>query len=364
MALPILEKTWQFALNLQNTMDGNGTNDLRKIFLRMKNAMLAMGLSPWTVVGSSNASSANMTGTDLLSIPSDIVFGQAIIGGGPAVNPYSWIVLRQPGLNGGTQVCFGFPVGFGNGGINDGLEANFISMAFSPTAGFTGGSTTARPTASDEILMGQDSSEGTYWISESGFPPTRQYVVHVMQSTDGACTRIIGCHDGIMSCFISLEALGNSISGWNNPVIETLASINNSSNSTNLMDQAMWYNTFRPIDSASGHGFWAKGNIANPLQLKIGTEWHHNSEPMIADNYINEISNEYPLTPIGIHNVDLSGYTASIGERGRYGHLFDIWMSVPLLTSGDNIPSGGSKQFVVVGDFVLPWDGVSTMLFG
>lgn len=133
-------------------------------------------------------------------------------------------------------------------------------------------------------------------------------------------------------------------------------SVGNSDVSPVLMEIDYWYNPYLP-DSFGG-AWWARGNVATPMYLKIGTEWHRNAVPLVADNYANEISGAFPLTPIGLHCI------SGLGQRGRYGHLVDQWMTVPSPSSGDNMPGDASKQFVVVGDFVFPWDGATTMLLG
>lgn len=342
MALPTLEKTWQFDLNLQNTISGDGAIDLNDIFIQIKNAMKGFGISPWTVVGSSNSVSSNMAGIDLLVTTGDIVHAGAT---------WSWIVLEQTGWNSGAQACFAFS--------SSTSDKQWIDLVFSPGGLFTGGSTSARPTATDEVIVGINK----YWISGAGLPD-RQYVAHVMQSTDGASTKIIGCHDGIVSCYLSFENIGNPVSGWSNPAIATLVSVGNADVSSTLMDMDSWYNsTFSP-NGGSGYGWWIRADVTTPAFLKVGTEWHRNSVPMVADNYANEISGEYPLTPIGLHNVDLSGLATAIGQRGKYGHVIDQWFTVAAPSTGDNIPGDGSKQFVVVGDFVFPWDGATSMLLG
>lgn len=281
MSLPILEKTWQYSLNLQNAIAGDGVIDIKDIFIQMKDAMVGFGSSPWTVVGSCNSGSANMSGTDLLIVPGDIVHPTFF---GPQ---FSWIVLEQPGWNSGAQVCFSFSA-----------AGNYsIDVTFSLGGLFAGGTTTARPTATDEVVIGVNE----YWISD-GAEPDRQYVVHVMQSTDGACTRILGCHSGLVSCYMAFENIANPIDGWPQPAVAEIISIGNNAAIETLMDMAFWYGgTWSPsIFSNYGWGWWGVGASNSTLRMKLGTEWHAGNNPFVFDNYANEISGEFPLTPIGI----------------------------------------------------------------
>jgi len=354
MPIPVLEKTWQFALNLQNTTDGIPVHDIRKAFILLKNALKAMPLSPWTVAGSSNGVTSNMTGTDLL-----VTFAN-IVGGDVPPYDHSWIVLRQPGLNGGAQVLFEFRSWYAP-------SDSGIDVVFSPSAGFTGGTTIVRPTASDEVVVTlyNVGNAPADWISPGGALVSRQYVIHVMQSTDGQCTRILGCAGGGITCYLAFEAPGSAVSGWANPVI---AAMTHSSGALTL-SASRWLNYADRVSTNMGYlgtgCFYALGNSGAPMYPTLGTEAHSGGTLVVSGDYANELSGEYPLTSLGVHNVTWFGAgVAAPGDRGRRGHLVDMWLTVPSLSTGDHLPGDGSKRFIVVDDFVLPWDGATTMLLG
>ncbi len=58
MALPTLEKTWQFAVNQVVTATGSTLNDRRKALYNIKAAMTGFANNPWVVVMSSDGESA------------------------------------------------------------------------------------------------------------------------------------------------------------------------------------------------------------------------------------------------------------------------------------------------------------------
>src|SRR5678815_1345942 len=172
MALPTKVKTWQYANNTGgNSWLGTNTADCAFSIVAMKDEMLAFGSNPWVVVGSSDGVTAGMDAVDrwvdYTNLP--IYTGGAM----------SWIVLGQPELSANAQLCIAFNSGTGT-------QATVI---WSPTAGFTGGNTTTRPTATDEKSSGVID---LFWaLPGSGGFDNR---IHVAQSTDGKSFRAFLCN--------------------------------------------------------------------------------------------------------------------------------------------------------------------------
>jgi len=67
------------------------------------------------------------------------------------------------------------------------------SIVFSPSAGFTGGSTSAVPSATDQITL----VSGT--LLEQNNTTNRAYRVSTVQSTDGLNTRVFCCSAGALA---------------------------------------------------------------------------------------------------------------------------------------------------------------------
>jgi hypothetical protein len=59
--------------------------------------------------------------------------------------------------------------------------------------------------------------------------------------------------------------------------------------------------------------------------------------------------NSWPMGAMG-----LASETATV--RGRHGELVDIWWGSTTRIAGDHYPDTLPRQFVQVGDIILPWD--------
>lgn len=317
MALPTLEKTWQFA-HTSNTLSGFNAADIKDVFLRVKNALKAFGTNPLTCVGSSNSASANMSGTDLLSANADIVFASG-------ANPHSWIVLEMAS---GAQICFDFNQAF----------INYLIIHVSPT-GFSGGSVTARPTAADSQELLNDSFQGMLGDGSSG----GQIRSHIMLSTDGKCLRIINANNGTVGGFLLVDQAMEPVSGWTDPMVATFKGFGiNTNTGETVLNIGSWY----------GSAILKAVGPLGVMPLFPSMECATANTPVVQQfNGANEISGEYPAQPMGLwHN-------ATAGQRGRHGHLADLWFTNQILQNGDTMPITDTKEFVVFGDMTFPGDG-------
>ena len=328
MALPTPEKTWQFA-HISNTLTGSQGDDAHDFFLKFKTAAKTFGSQPLTVVGSSNGVSANMSGTDLLAAYSDFV--HAVAG-----SPHSWVVLATAV----AQICFDFNRAPGLFGV---ITLDIITSS----AGFSGGSINNRPTASDEsVLLTNDSWTGRLGTGSSTGGQIRG---HIMLSDDGQCFRVVVANNNTVGGFLLVDKAGGAVSGWTDPVISVFLGQGYSDNTTNnLLEARIWIST---LSTAIIHSRGPAGSM--PLYACV--EYVGGLDASIVERYngANEISGEYPLLAVGLFH----GVTAS--QRGRHGHISDLWFTNAILANGDTMPSDGSKQFVIFGDVVFPSDGTS-----
>jgi hypothetical protein len=90
MALPTLEKTWQFNVNQSTTTSGSILPDMQALLYKLKTSLIGFGSTPWTVIRSSNGSSAGAS--DYWASSSDLIWNYE----GSA---HSWMVLQQSALN-------------------------------------------------------------------------------------------------------------------------------------------------------------------------------------------------------------------------------------------------------------------------
>ena len=167
MALPTLEKTWQFDVNQVTPTVGVLETDMDTMILKLKNSLIGFASTPWTVVRSSNG--VTVAASDLWSTIADLVHSSSA---------RSWIVLKQTGCGGqgNLQICLD---------LNSSAQNNH-DLYVSWHAGFGAGTTSARPTATDE----------TGFSLQWGSVTPGQTVLHVAQSSDGASTRVFLARDG------------------------------------------------------------------------------------------------------------------------------------------------------------------------
>ena len=279
------------------------------------------GIASWEVLGSSDSSSANMTGTDLLDIPSKIV---------QATGNHSWIVLRQP-LQGLApnylQVCFDWK--------------NFLSYSmdfiFSIGAGFTGGTISARPTATDEVVVFTNTTvlDSTAQSGSCG--------VNCIKSTDGKVTRMILSRDGVLStrAFWMFDELKDVESYWPSKSVLCIAPLTHigvTGTSNVFTDQTGQH---------SGRMSWASitGNQLTHSGVGIGTL----QKP--------DFGGAWPTFPCGMF-IDLGA------NKGKLGNFHDFWSVPYTVPTGRYFAahSGGDFEFVNIGGLVFPWNGTPMVL--
>lgn len=315
MALPTLVKTWQHNVNNAIVAQGSTAADNKAWLLAVKNAMIGFGTAPWTVFYSCNSVTAGTAGdgVDRWTTVANLV---------NAAGAHSWIVLKQTGIASNFQVCIDYN--------SAAAGANTGAIVVSQNAGFTGGSTTARPTATDETVL-----ISAQWCALSSDLATRW---SVMQSTDGQLTRMLLCAGGNPVAYWSFEVPANSTTGWTNPFIATIAV---SSGNIAASSIAGIGSTITKMKSGS--------TLGNVSYMSEGTS----SSLAITDGTIgsiaNEISSEWAMYAISI-------YGSTVGIRGRHGSLQDIWFGSNAIATGDVYPASGNL-FIQAGNLILPWNG-------
>lgn len=326
MPLPLVKKTWQYAHG-SNTLSGSQKPDYDNSFLFAKNALLAFGSNPCTVVGSSDGTTAALDGVDRITASSKIVNANT-------TSPHSWIVLNLVGM-GSAQVMFDW----NNSSI---LQ---LGITFSPGGLFTGGSTTANPTATDSIVVHSNASQ---WIGQTA-GTGGQFRIHVMRSTDGTNTRVFFCINSLVAGFWTFEKVWNPVSGWPLPYIAAAVGISGNITDTSLLTFGNW---------PSNTKYSSQGPLGSmPLFLTYEAAPGGGSNAVGSRYAIpNELSGEYPLCPVGLW------HDTTVGQRGRHGSIPDMYFTVTGPVCGDTYPSDGSRQFVQMGQMIVPADGTSWLI--
>lgn len=320
MALPTLVKTWQLSINQTVTAQGSTTATMQRVLRTIKDRLKGFGTAPWTVVGSSNSTVAALDSVDRWTTDANLV-------GNAAGSVHAWIVLRQTGIATNYEICI------------DLINSTLINatIAISPSAGFTGGTTTARPTATDETLPMNNAN------LSSGVDTTHQ--IHVWQSTDGQCTRVAVWRGSTNMCmFWMFDKPANPVTGWTNPSVG-LAQGSTSGlavTATGLLSTASALLRGKGV-SIMSLAMTAEGYASGPLALltDIGT---------IA----NDLDTSWPFFPIGLCSITLN-------NKGRHGSVFDMWLKPTSVLDGDTFPNdANARQFIAMGPLILPWTGDAT----
>lgn len=314
MPLPTPDKTWQYDPNRAMPQQADALASNRKILRQIKTTLIGFGSQPWTVRGSSDSVAAGMDAVDRWDSDTDLVWANAGVA-------HSWIVLRQTGISATFEICIDLITASANGSDGE---------IFASTAGFTGGSTTARPTAADEARIGQD------LVTISG--TNSDGVLHVMQSTDGQCTRVVLYKANNAVMFWMFDKPKNPVTGWSNPYVGIVRS--NTGSSIMLVTELMG------TANAQGRG----SATFNMTLTSENTGTGANSQIPTAQTFANDFSGEFPLLPIGL-------YSTTASHRGRHGMLFDMWWGLVSNADADGYPNDGSRQFIQMGDLVVKWNG-------
>jgi hypothetical protein len=332
MAVPTLDKTWEFKVN--TVVAGLGTTALNnKDYLwKIKEAFVnGAGVAgsfttPWTVWGSSNSSTVgNNDGVDRWTTSANVVFNNSGV--------RSWIVLKNTAIAPNFQICI----------EAKGFETQrTFRFAISPTTGFgvagggDDGTTSARPTAPDEVAY-NDVDSGVQYAPWSGF-------LHVMMSDDGECTRMLLARErsGIkaLSAFWLFDKTKAPISAWTDASCFT-----------------------RRGDSADSH-MTTYGNFSDNANVRgrIGSDdvtFFCTSEMyasgMVGQNITvpDDQTSEWPIVPMALASE-------TVGHRGvRKGAIYDVWWGSTGVANGDSYPDDGTYQFVQFADMIFPWNGAA-----
>lgn len=324
MAVPTIEKTWQFDVNQIIGVPLTTIAGSRATLLAIKNSLLegclagGGGAAPWTVRYSCNSATAGVAGdgVDRWTIGDDLQWEAAGVA-------HSWIVLQQNGIATGWQLLLSLENATANG--------THMGAWFSPSAGFTGGTTTARPTATDEAVI---LAPHTVW-NQVGTAARR---VHCMQSSDGQVTRIFVCHDSITEIYWEFAKAKNPRASWTVKsyavMIEGAGGV--VSNYTSLFGQPRA--VIRHNVTTGAAYFTSEATSGGALgQVQVS-----------ADDY----DAAFPMAPIGL-------YSTTAGTRGRIGQVFDMWWGSTAVAEGDSYDELGSKAFAQLGDVIVPSGGVT-----
>ena len=327
MALPVLEKSYEFIVN--QAFGGVDTiTDHRVGLLAIKNALINGAFtSPWTIDHSCDAVTAGTPadGVDRWTVFTDLVWQQFDSG-----QLRSWVVFNT---SSGRQLMIECR---GSGGSS--VMYRYLRVYSSPGGLFTGGTTSVRPSATDEQLQ----LNVERWFADQG--TAQSYKFHVIKSTDGETTIVLGCHNNTTPLFWAECKVQDPVAGFSHPwgLVMPAGGSGSIGPGYGSLRAAQQFELTTAVPA--GVNFSAAWSCEGFLSDAIGQE-------MTIPNYF---TGEWPMVPIGIASNDLAQ------GMGRHGRIADVFYTSTGLQDGDTIeavPASPTRVWAVFGRIVVPWDG-------
>lgn len=335
MTFPVLAKSWQFIPNYAVTATGTPLGTNRTILKQLKDAFTTTAnwvdntnasVSPsnlWTTRYSCDSVTAGTAGdgVDRWSSISNLVFANA----GSA---HSWYVFRNTAIDTNCELLLSC----------EGLASNAqnITLVLSPSAGFTGGTTTARPTATDEIVVINNTTWGGVVNTDANAK------LHIMKSSDGQCWRFFCANGGQINTAIIVGKASALHSSWPHPAV--CLGLGTSA-ATNILTQG----NLNTTASFNGRG-------VSSMTMFLAGPGANNALLNAAITSANDLSSEWPF-------LSQQLYSTTASNRGVHGYLCDVWYGSTTTASGSTCPTTGTQhQFVQFGPLIFPWCQVAAVM--
>jgi len=312
MAIPSLEKNYEFDLNRHVGVVGGQHNAYRECYFNMKQAWINWTAGAATVWGSSDKTNWSNTGTDYWVDQYDLLTG----------SPGSWIVLN---MYGGGQLLMALGSSYDHGYIQ-----------YSPAGLYTGGGATTLPTAADAYTW---SNNADWWFDAGS--TERDGRLHCIHSTDGDVELVFLADAGIIKCAMIFVRPQDPVSGWTANHVAWCVSYSAGGRLTNAyLGQSTDNFEFRQ------GGAWRDGFLSTAsMNREAITERTELS--------IQSWTGKVPMSPCGFASI-------IAGAKGRHGRIPDLYYVHDTLSNGDTIednPSSPTREWCVFESLAVPWDG-------
>lgn len=316
MALPTLEKSWNFTVNQATAAGASAVESGQRLVYGIISALVASG---WTVKGSSDSVSGAMDGVNRIASYA------SWIGKNSDSTARSWIVLRQP-LNANMELLIEARAPTATN------PERYWRLGFSSGGTYTGGSTTARPTATDELVIGAAAGDA-FSISA-----TASHVFHLVQSTDGKSLRLFILSGGLCITTVLLGAIGDPMQWITGNVVAGLVNANTGGS-------AKWdsWGALSPgkalVSGTTQAVFlgtigWGTASFG-PTGILGTVAWMDGSWPMLNAVWL----------------------CATPPYVGVYGRAVDLWYGPSVRPVGSTFPETGANQFAQFDHLIVPWNG-------
>lgn len=328
MSLPTLIKTWEFIPNYAQAATGTALATNRTIIKWLVDNMTTNTAGLWVNASNSPVTPSGLAtvryscdsvsagtagdGVNRWSAITNLVFNNA----GSA---HSWIVLR---LYGTAEILISCE--------SSAVNAQNLLIATSASAGFTGGTTLLRPTATDERVVVNATTWGGVVNSDASVK------MHLMKSTDGQSWRFFLGNTGVIgTAFIFGKAAAFNATAWPNSL--TMFCIGTSPNSGVLTQTNLNVNA----------NFFAYG--ASAMTLYLGGMYYASGLANANITSANDLSGNWPFLPQEL-------FSATTSNRGAHGYMNDMWYGSTTTATGASFPLTGTQhQFVQFGSLIFPW---------
>lgn len=310
---PTLEKKWTdpayyFDLAAETTTALQN----QALFVAVKAGMKSFA-NGWATRGSSDATTAAMDTTDRITDKTKVVAN--------AAGAHTWWVGRNTD---GLEICCAF----------NGATPNLMTVAMSVAAGFSGGSTTARPTATDEEVV----ISAAEWAVGSGAGGNVRMHVHVMHSEDGKNTYAFVLTSGRVVSMWLMGGVSDPEDGWVPKIVYVDGA--GASTVTTLQGYARRFTASRII----GHS-----NTLGKIDMRITLPGTGNAELAATQQGRESNTGNWQNWSMGL--VSLT--STKIGWHGR---LTDLWLVPAGMPSGWLTPTAdGTARLINFGTLLVPY---------
>lgn len=337
-AVPPLFKTWQmtgaFGRTLCIRMPVIDNKAWLPILFR---TFTSFALNPYQILGSSDGSTAGMDGVNRL-VDSSSVVTTATVGAAR-----SWIVAKNPAT--GYSILFHC---FKGDGVNTG------EVYISCTSGFTGGSTTARPTAPDESTPVRTGFLDASTTGDGAQPRT----MCVWHTSDGQQTmwathgQSFGSDSLVMQCWFG--NFHNAPPGWTHPMFFGASALQRQGVDGHYMSgSGAAFVTIAEKPASAGGGFFSPYLSSDGVHNGIGPESLAVYWPVASpDGY--RIC--HPIGEVFMNTTGMHGYMGFWPDIEVAGiSQADVWSPLAGLGTNGDAPDA-SRNRILIGTVLYPWD--------
>jgi hypothetical protein len=223
------------------------------------------------------------------------------------------------------QLCFFLTSYYYNG------SHKYFYVYMSRSGDFSGGTTSTPPTASDRVTI----VDGVSAFTSDTVTPV---VLHMMQSTDQSCTRLLRLADNKVGNIMFFEALAGSKPELSQGILYANPALSDGFTHANFQRTSKFQGSFDGVEDSA-----IRLASLGVSAVGLGETWN--------------TANYDGLLP------SLEIYPYSLTHETVLGKMQDLWFGPSGLSNGNTYPSETEeKQFAQFNHFIFPWDGSDPLI--